>query len=119
MMRLVKTNSPVIDETKILNHDLIQELMSSMINKIDKALEEHIVEGLCRKGFNFKNRHELKVFIKSRCRCECNLDLKERVYYVDNIPFFLYSYESEVSSGLPIKGMEYRMTLNSGTYHYL
>ena len=46
-------------------------------------------------------------------------DLKEKVYYVDNIPFFLHNYKSEPLQMPSITDMECKLTANLGTYAYL
>jgi len=61
-------------------------------DKLNKKLEECIIEGLKIKGFEFEKRSELEEFIKSNCRCKDRPELKERVYFVQDVPFLLYLY---------------------------
>ena len=48
-----------------------------------------------------------------------NIDLKEKVYYVDNTPFFLHNYKSEPLQMPSITEREYKITSNLGNYAYL
>lgn len=73
----------------------IWESMRSITSEINERLEQFFIEGLKRKGFEFDNRNELVEFIKSNCRCEDKLDLKERMYFVNGIPFLLHHYETK------------------------
>ena len=89
-----------------------------ILNDLSFKFDKLIIEGLKRKGFEFKHKLELEAFIKERCRCEDNVDLKKRTYYIDNIPFFLHDYNIE-----PIDHIKtndgYTITANLGTYTYL
>lgn len=49
-------------------------------SKLNKQLEDYMIEVLKRKGFEFDNRIELENFIKSNCRCEDRTDIKQRTY---------------------------------------
>ena len=102
-------------EQKLPIHNIIG-MFSADLNK---KLEDYIIEGLKRKGFEFKHKIELEEFVKERCRCEDNIDLKEKIYYVDNIPFFLHNYKSEPLQMPSITDREYKLTANLGTYAYL
>jgi len=108
----------IVDKIKevILNReDTISLFMSDIYNKLNKKLEDLIIEGLKRKGFKFENRHELEQFIKSNCRCEDRMDIKQRTYFVNDIPFFLHLYEIN-----PIKtDSDITMSANYGYYAYL
>lgn len=96
-------------------HDVLQEIY----NELNKKLENHFIEGLKRKGFEFKHEIELESFIKERCRAEDNIDLKEKVYYVDNIPFFLHNYNTDPIEMPLITDRECKISANLGTYAYL
>ncbi len=98
-----------IDESKLVN---------MMSNDLKTKLDTCLIEGLKRKGFEFENRLELEAFIKERCRCEDNIVLKEKVYYVDEIPFLLHNYKSEPLQ-MSITDRKCTATANLGTYAYL
>ena len=103
-------------ELKLLG---IGDVIGRLSNDLNKKLEDYVIEGLKRKGFEFKHKTELEAFVKERCKCEDNIDLKEKVYYVDNIPFFLHNYKSEPLQMPSITDREYKITANLGTYAYL
>ncbi len=67
-----------------INYDIIHDVIGRISNELNKQLENLIIEGLKRKGFEFKHRIELEAFVKERCRYEDNVDLKEKFYYEDN-----------------------------------
>lgn len=101
------------------NAQLIQaDVTSRLISDLQKKLEDYIIEGLKRKGFEFENQTELENFVKTRCRRTDNIQFKEHIYYVDNFPFFLHKYEiiyepiTEDNNGI-------KMSANYGSYAYL
>lgn len=96
-------------------HDVLQEIY----NELNKKLKNYFIEGLKRKGFEFKNEIESESFIKERCRAEDNIDLKEKVYYVDNIPFFLHNYNTDPIEMPLITDRECKISASLGTYAYL
>jgi len=91
---------------------------SRLISDLHTKLENLFLESLKRKGFEFTNKDEFIAFIKERCRCEENIDLKERVYFVDETPCFLHKYEivfepiTEFNNGIT-------MSANYGSFAYL
>ncbi|NLH51836.1 MAG: hypothetical protein GX459_03195, partial [Bacteroidales bacterium] len=98
---------------------LIADVIGRLSSQLNKQLEDYMIEGLKRKGFEFKNRMELENFIKSNCRCEDRIDIKQRTYFVNDIPFFLHCYEIEMDLN-PIKtDKEFKMSANYGRYAYL
>tara|TARA_R110000796_G_scaffold70936_1_gene160989 strand:+ start:5750 stop:6106 length:357 start_codon:yes stop_codon:yes gene_type:complete len=118
-MKLIKTESPNFENMDLLNHHLAQDLMSEIFDSLKNELEDYFIVGLKRKGFDFKHKVELEAFIKEHCRCEDNVDLEVKVYYVDNMPFCLHNYKSEILQMPSIIDGEYKVTANLGTYTYL
>ncbi len=55
-------------------------------------MDNHLIEGLKRKGFEFKSIPELVEFISNNCKCADDLQLKQKTYYVKDIPFLLHFY---------------------------
>lgn len=88
-------------------------------SQLNKQLEDLWIEGLKRKGFEFENRMELENFIKSNCRCEDRSDIKQRTYFVNDIPFFLHCYEIEIDLNPTKTDREFKMSANYGCYAYL
>ena len=105
--------------TDLPNYDIIHDDIGRISNDLNKKLEDYVIEGLKRKGFEFKHKIELEAFVKDRCRCEDNIDLNEKVYYVDDIPFFLHNYKSEIITDPKITGDLYRVVGELGTFAYL
>ena len=98
----------------------IGDVIGRLSSELNHQLETYIIEGLKRKGFEFENRFKLESFIKSNCRCEDRTDLKQRTYFVNDIPFFLHCYEIKMDLN-PItndKG-EITMSANYGYFAYL
>ena len=99
--------------------DIMVDYINKISSQLNKQLEDCIIEGLKRKGFEFKNRMELENFIKSNCRCEDRIGLKKRTYYVNDIPFFLHYYELEMDLNPITTDREVKMSANYGSYTYL
>jgi hypothetical protein len=110
----MKLNTAAFENIDLPNYDIIGRLHDDL----NRQLEDSVIEGLKRKGFEFKHKLELETFVKERCRCEDNVDLKERVYYVDNIPFFLHNYKSEMTNPITFD-WDVKMCTNYGFYAYL
>lgn len=94
-----------------------EEATNSLVNRLAKKFESLIIDGLKLKGFDFSTKEELEHFIKQHCRCEDNIQQKERVYYVYDIPFFLHKYESEYIPDYRSIGTT--ITANYGSYRFL
>jgi len=92
-INLIKAEASKFENTGLLNYDIVRNVADRIFNDLNNKLDNVIIEALRHKGFEFEHRIKLEYFIKERCRCEDNIDLKERVYYVDNVPFFLHNYK--------------------------
>jgi len=98
---------------------LMADLLCRISSQLNKQLEDLIIEGLKRKGFDFENQMELENFIKSNCRCEYRIDIKQRKYFVNDIPFLLHCYEIEMDLNPITTDGEVKMYANYGSYAYL
>ena len=99
----------------------IEENMTSLIaDRLKTEIENLFIEGLKRKGFEFENMIELENFIKSNCKYEDKTDIKQRTYFVNNIPFFLHCYEidMDLTQTFNDKG-EIKLSSNYGKYAFL
>lgn len=114
-MKLECTNFDLPQDPSLLIADVIGRLSFGL----NKKLEDLFIEGLKRKGFEFKKRMELEAFIKSNCRCEDRTDLKQRTYFANDIPFFLHYYEIEMDLNPITTDREVKMSANYGRYAYL
>ena len=97
---------------------ILQYSLNNIRMELSKMLDNVFIEGLKLKGFEFENRIELESFIKSNCKCEYHVDVKEKIYYVNNIPFLLHKYESEYDFDIN-KINKNRITVNFGSYCFL
>lgn len=111
--------TPDFEGLQLPNNDIIKNVTDKLHNNLNKQLEDAVIEGLKRKGFEFKHPLELEAFIKERCRCEDNIDLKERVYFVDNKPFFLHKYKYEIITDPSITGNSNTIVGELGAFTYL
>lgn len=98
---------------------LIASVIDRLSSQLNKQLEDYMIEGLKRKGFEFENRIELENFIKSNCRCEDRTDIKQRTYFVNDIPFFLHCYKIDMDLNPIQTDREFKMSVNYGHYAYL
>lgn len=118
-MKPIKIKTPEFECMPIQNYDVIHDVIGRLHNDLNKQLEDAVIEALKRKGFEFKHPLELETFIKDRCRCEDNVYLKERVYYIDDIPFFLHKYKREIITDPKITGSPYKIVGELGGFYYL
>jgi len=97
---------------------LHQSICKNIISKLNNKLEKYLIEALNKKGFEFKSKIELEKFVTDNCRCEDNLKIKQRIYFVNNIPFFLHNYEMiyEQKNNFD-EG--FKMSANYGTFAFL
>lgn len=94
-------------------------VIGRLSSQLNKQLEVYMIEGLKRKGFEFENRMDLENFIKSNCRCEDRIDIKQRTYFANDIPFFLHCYEIEMDLNQIQTDRGFKMSANYGRYAYL
>jgi ribosomal protein L1 len=97
----------------------IKDIMEKAVQKIsldlERKLEELVFAALEAKGFKFDNTVDLITFLGERCKIIDHVQAKEKVYYVDQIPFFLHRYEvmPELSN---LEGGSVKMIANFGSY---
>ena len=96
---------------------MLYDMMQSAYDQINKKFEELIIEGLKRKGFEFKNRMELENFIKSNCKCEDIVTKKKRTYLVNGVPFLIHFYGIKVD--INSMNSDYTFNANYGSYSYV
>ena len=94
----------------------VKELSSRLVDKIDAVC----IEGLKRKGFEFKKKSDLENFLQTNCRCEYNKSTEEKVYFVNDIPFLLHKLENKIdftTDALYEKSI--KLVATCGSYSYL
>lgn len=96
----------------------ITDITNRIVNDLNNQLDNQIIEGLARKGFKIDSRAELYQFAKNHCRCEDNINLKERIYYVNDTPFFLHNYNCEMGQIMTDNG-EIKINATYGSFAFL
>ncbi|MCP4986743.1 MAG: hypothetical protein GY928_12020 [Colwellia sp.] len=111
-------------ESKILtsklnysNMNIQKEITEKLVNDLDNQLEKAIILGLEKKGFTFDNKPELYSFIKKRCHSTENIDTNEKIFYVDDIPFFLFIRNTDFKMDYEDKIV--KATAELGQFKYL
>ena len=119
-MKLTKIDTPKLDDSMNLNYDTIHRVISGLGDDLNKQIDDLILEGLKRKGYEIPHRHELESFIKKRCKCEDRPHLQERIYFVDDVPFFIHRYNNEYSTDLVSGNFgETSISITGGSFAYL
>ena len=113
-MKNIKLNTATFKNT-----DIINSTISSLSDDLNSKLETFVIEGLKRKGFEFNNKFELFNFLKQRCRREDNTHLKQRIYFVDDKPFFLHDYNIEMDLTPIIEDGKTTLRASYGSFAYL
>jgi hypothetical protein len=75
-----------------LDYSLTSMMTDELYKRIVKHQNDIFIEALKRKGHEFKTTSEVIKFIKKHVRCEDHIHLKEKRYFVDDVPFLLYDY---------------------------
>jgi len=97
--------------------DIQKHITETLISDLHSKFDDIVIQGLKLKGFEFKDREETENFIKSRCRCEDKPHIKEKVYFVDNIPFLLHDYNIIYEPFNPKE--PFAIKANYGGYRYI
>ena len=113
-MKNIKLNTATFENT-----DLIHGVISSLSDDLNSKIETFVIEGLKRKGFKFNHYFEFFNFLKQRCRCEDNVKLKQKTYFVDDKPFFLHDYNIEMDLTQIIDGENTTIKASYGNFAYL
>ena len=105
----------------LTRHDQYLNVQDEIIKKISsdlhRQMENYFIEGLKRKGFYFENTYDLLPFAIKNCTCFDDMDLKERTYFVNNIPFLLHRYGSDFSQIEALGGV--KVIFNYGSIGFL
>jgi hypothetical protein len=116
-MEFKKLKAPELNKMNLPNYGVIQDIISMASDNLTNQMNNVTIEGLKRKGFEFKNNYELGEFIKERCRVE--VIGSERTYYVDDKPFLLHKYEPNCNMNNIVDNGNYNFTATYGGYAYL
>lgn len=98
---------------------LVGAVISRLSNGLIKQMETIFINGLKLKGFEFETRSELEQFITVHCKCIDNDMVKQKIYYVDNIPFLLHNYETQMDMVNIESDKAHTVSASYGSYAYL
>lgn len=108
-----------LDVMKTQMKSLEESFLQSLINSSVNSFEHLLTEGLRRKGFEFADKKDLEIFVKSNCWCEEQTEFKRRIYYVNNEPFFLIYYTVDFNISFENSDRSNKAYLELGKYTYL
>lgn len=99
----------------------MHQAAESLAQSINKQIDDALLEGLKRKGFDFtdKQRQDVEEFIKKYCKCEDNINHKEKVYYVYDKPFMVYDYFTEMDIQWKYLDRETKVIANAGSFRFV
>ena len=100
-----------------MDSDLIQKTIADVADKLNRQLEDLLIDGLGLKGFSFSNSVQMVDFIKKNVICKKNVDLKENIYYVCDVPFLLHKYEPTFNTYYFERNIS--LKADFGSYKYL
>jgi len=78
--------------------DYLQKIVEHLSKKTSKQIDDFIIEGLRRKGFEFENTFDLEQFIKERCTAADHQGVQQKTFYVDETPFLIWDYSFKLST---------------------
>jgi hypothetical protein len=115
-MKLEYTNFGLPQNPPLFTENVVNRLSF----ELNKRFEDYIIEGLKRKGFEIENKIELENLINSNCRCEDRTGSKQRIYFVNDIPFFLHHYEFKMDLNPFVNDMgDVKILASYGSFAYL
>lgn len=95
-MKLEKRTIQDISGIELPDYDFINDIISKASSDLNNQMDEITIEGLKRKGFEFENMIEMANFIKARCKIEDYNHKQQRIYFVDETPFLVHNYKTEI-----------------------
>ena len=113
-MKDIKLNTVTFENT-----DIMYSTMSRLSDDLNSRIETFFIEGLKRKGLEFKNKFELLNFLKQHCSSEDHVNLKQRIYFVDDKPFLLHDYNIEMDLTPIIEDGKTTLRASYGSFAYL
>lgn len=97
----------------------IQEMISKEIcNSLCLKFDDIFLEGLKRKGHEFKNIFEAEVFVKKNCTCKDYRDREERIFYVNKVHFLFHSYKTHIHNP-DLSSENFTIKADYGSYSFL
>jgi len=71
---------------------LVSDIISRFTAECSKKLDDYTIEGLRMDELEVENILELENFPKNNCKCVDKSDIKESIYFTDDISCFLHRY---------------------------
>lgn len=115
--------------TRTITKDMIPEKLNtgmhhaadSLAYSINKQIDDVVIEGLKRNGFDFTDRprQDVEEFIKKYCKCEDNIHHKERMYYVYNKPFLVHDYNIYMDVQWYHSDTQTTVIVDSGSFRFV
>lgn len=93
---------------------LESEILKIIVKRLCNKLDQIMIEGLRKVGFEFKKEFELIEFIKINCHCEDNPIIGQKTYFVNEIPFLKLYYNQNIT----ISDVGEEFFYNFGQYSY-
>lgn len=115
----MKFNTKRFENLDFPKYDVINNVFFNLYNDLNNQIEYYFIEGLKRKGFEFENKIVLASFVKDHCICADNINIKQRTYYVDDVPFILHSYDSENIYEVKTINEVTKVVSDLGNFYYL
>lgn len=108
-----------LDNLPEYNRGFVYDMTNSLISELYENLNNLLIEGLKKKGFEFNNKLDLQIFIKQNIRIEDYQAKHERIYFVNDIPFFIHFYKNNCLPSKTELERGFSITADLGTYAYL
>ena len=97
---------------------LEEKMTLELSKKMTTSLDDMFIKGLKKKGFTFENKSRLVEFAIKNCIFKDNVNLQEKTYYVNDVPFLLYSYRLDIVEVIN-NDTQFVLNANLGQYTYL
>lgn len=97
--------------------DLPAQITEEVSRQLAQKTDEIFIEGLRRKGYEFKDRESLEQFVGEHCTCEDWAPKQQKTYFVKGKPFLFHSYGIEIE--LPEEGDTFNIKATNGKFAYL
>ena len=111
-----KRSKPTV-KSEIQSKYAMNQAKSKVLSMINSKLDDYLLKGLNKKGYEFENLDDLKTFIQEHCSMTDDVQIKQRIFYVKKVPFFLHNYEPIIK--IEEKKKWFTASASIGTYAYL
>ena len=95
--------------------NIMQQITNNVISELSMQLDNAIIEGLRKKGYQFESEVERNSFAKEHIEINDYVDKQERVYFAKGIPFFIHYYGNNSMPEIWTN----KITMSYGEFAYL